>query len=450
MGKKGKIKMIFLVVIVSCLSLSAGVEGVGKEKSCVRSKKIDLQLIIDSSKSVGQIAFHLMLHKISDRLLEKFDIGQDGARVALFKYSSNNVMVNEFGLNSYHDISSLKKAISEIKYQPGYTNTAQAMFESLRSFKEEMRQDQHTTKVCIVFTDGQANDRSQTPAASKAWRDEGVSVIAVGIGEGINMEGLAAISGSKTRALRAKSYLRITDIIDSLLVKICKEIPAHSCDTSENGGCEQICHKRGDDSYCSCEDGFRLAKNKRSCVKGDIDLKEVEFSGGVAEATNYLDMKWVPSNAFKRQTRVGTGWHIGKPFHINEPTSLPVLIWYDFVSRKVVPSELSFQPAESGGATQGAPSSYQFIGSNAINCDDDSEWTILCEDLSDRIWRSQFEVRYCKVNQTLISDASPEQRGFRCLGIRALKNRRGDGWTSIRNIRMWKEIDIGGGAKDEL
>ena len=38
--------------------------------------------------------------KISDRLLEKFDIGQDGARVALFKYSSNNVMVNEFGLNS--------------------------------------------------------------------------------------------------------------------------------------------------------------------------------------------------------------------------------------------------------------------------------------------------------------------------------------------------------------
>ena len=28
---------------------------------------------------------------------------------------------------------------------------------------------------------------------------------------------------------------------------------AHSCDTSENGGCEQICHKRGDDSYCSCE-----------------------------------------------------------------------------------------------------------------------------------------------------------------------------------------------------
>ena len=113
-------------------------------------------------------------------------------------------------------------------------------------------------------------------------------------------------------------------------------------------------------------------------------------------------------------------------------------------------TQLSFQPAESGSATQGAPSSYQFIGSNAINCDDDSEWTILCEDLSDRIWRSQFEVRYCKVNQTLISDASPEQRGFRCLGIRALKNRRGDGWTSIRNIRMWKEIDIGGGAKDEL
>ena len=102
-------------------------------------------------------------------------------------------------------------------------------------------------------------------------------------------------------------------------------------------------------------------------------------------------------------------------------------------------SQLSLQPAES--SPQGAPSMYQFVGTNDAKCDDNSNWMILCEDLSDRPWRSYYEVRYCKVQRELSGQK------FRCLGIRVLNNRRSNGWTSIRNIRMWMRID---GAKDEL
>ena len=45
------------------------------------------------------------------------------------------------------------------------------------------------SQICIVFTDGQATDSNQVPAASKAWRQQGIKVFAVGIGNGIDLEG---------------------------------------------------------------------------------------------------------------------------------------------------------------------------------------------------------------------------------------------------------------------
>ena len=105
--------------------------------------------------------------------------------------------------------------------------------------------------------------------------------------------------------------------------------------------------------------------------------------------------------------------------------------------------QVSLQPAQTGGATQGAPSSYQFVGSNDAVCNDAATWTVLCEDLIDRPWRNEWEVKYCKVK--------PEMKEkFRCLGLRVLANRRSDGWTSLRNVRMWERIETNRGGKEEL
>ena len=104
--------------------------------------------------------------------------------------------------------------------------------------------------------------------------------------------------------------------------------------------------------------------------------------------------------------------------------------------------QVSFQPAQKGAATQRAPTSYQFVGSNDAVCNDAAIWTVLCEDLTDRAWRNFWEVRYCKVK--------PEIREkFRCLGLRVLANRDSNGWTTLRNIRMWERIESNEG-KDEL
>ncbi len=42
----------------------------------------------------------------------------------------------------------------------------------------------------------------------------------------------------------------------------------HPCDEASNGGCSQICNKIKEKHECSCETGFVLGKDKRTCKKG--------------------------------------------------------------------------------------------------------------------------------------------------------------------------------------
>merc|ERR1719376_1598738 len=120
--------MISSLATLSILSLLAGVKVMGSmDLQCTHSAKLDLQLIVDSSLSVGKEKFQLLMEEIADRVVGQFDIGKDKTRVSLFKYSSRMVMVEEFELDTYSDAVSLKKAIKATKFKEGWTMTAMAM-----------------------------------------------------------------------------------------------------------------------------------------------------------------------------------------------------------------------------------------------------------------------------------------------------------------------------------
>ena len=76
----------------------------------------------------------------------------------------------------------------------------------------------------MVFTDGEATDRKNVPAASQAWAKEGVTVFAIGIGSGISDKGLRAISGSEERAFVVDNFDAIGEMAKSLLKKVCVKI----------------------------------------------------------------------------------------------------------------------------------------------------------------------------------------------------------------------------------
>lgn len=42
----------------------------------------------------------------------------------------------------------------------------------------------------------------------------------------------------------------------------------HPCDEANNGGCGQVCNKKNEKHECSCEAGFVLKEDKKTCKKG--------------------------------------------------------------------------------------------------------------------------------------------------------------------------------------
>jgi len=163
-------------------------------------------------------------------------------------------------------------------------------------------------------------------------------------------------------------------------------------------------------------------------------MKEVKFTDGDAGATNYYSPGTMPLKAFIPRSPIDSNmWHTGSGSSSGSPPDLPVMIWYDFKSRSIRPEAVSFQSAQAAANLQRGPTSYQFVGSNDAVCNDDSTWTVLCEDLSDRAWRNRWDVKRCKVKPEITEE-------FRCLGLVVLSSR-GDGWVTLRNIRMWERIE---------
>ncbi len=52
-----------------------------------------------------------------------------------------------------------------------------------------------------------------------------------------------------------------------LLINNCQSL-VHPCDEGNNGGCSQTCNKINEKHECSCEVGYVLEEDKRTCKKG--------------------------------------------------------------------------------------------------------------------------------------------------------------------------------------
>ena len=156
---------------------------------------IDLVFILDASGSVGRVDFQNILNFVSD-IVRALEIGPNAGQVAVIRFASSASLI--FGLTAHDNQVDLLRAISNVPYTGGGTDTAEALNLLLsRGFIGARPAEEGIPRVAVVITDGLSNNRLATTAAAAAVHaaEPEIIVFAAGI-RNFNLNELQAIASS--------------------------------------------------------------------------------------------------------------------------------------------------------------------------------------------------------------------------------------------------------------
>ena len=108
-----------------------------------------------------------------------------------------------------------------------------------------------------------------------------------------------------------------------------------------------------------------------------ITIEEITFKNGRAGSSTYGFWRDVaPINGFVHDpNRVWNNWPQ------RSIPGFPQYIWYDFRTRRICPSEISFGSRQNNleQAKNQTPWKFQLVGTNDAVCDQSSNWEVLCQ-----------------------------------------------------------------------
>ena len=76
----------------------------------------------------------------------------------------------------------------------------------------------------MVFTDGESSDSKVVRSATKAWAQNGATVMAIGIGISISGAGLKEVAGVDGPSFRVANFRDIHNHASALLKQVCKTV----------------------------------------------------------------------------------------------------------------------------------------------------------------------------------------------------------------------------------
>ncbi|KAL3889638.1 hypothetical protein ACJMK2_001974 [Sinanodonta woodiana] len=189
-------------------------------------KPADIVFVVDGSGSERMANFQKQLAFIQN-FTGQFEIGRNKTQVSLVTFSTD--VTNEFNLNTYSNKSDVLSAISRVHYPNGETYTHLALdYVRLHSLTPQNGSRNGISKIVIVLTDGKSNEEvltAQAAALLKQIRD--VTVVAIGIGDGVDPKELAMIASNKNHTFTVPSF--------DLLQTIYKDLTDTTCHTCGQG-----------------------------------------------------------------------------------------------------------------------------------------------------------------------------------------------------------------------
>ena len=124
------------------------------------------------------------------KVTNEFQIGHNRARFGVITFS-NNARVN-INLGEINTAFEFRKAVNQIPFEPGLTNTAAAIELARQQFRQNGRQD--APHVLLVVTDGRSIDRDATLQAAANTRAHDVEIFMIGVGSNVDTDELNAVA----------------------------------------------------------------------------------------------------------------------------------------------------------------------------------------------------------------------------------------------------------------
>jgi uncharacterized protein YegL len=179
-------------------------------------KSLDLVFVVDVSGSIGITNFNNMMDALRSTV-GKINVGKavDQTQIGMVTFSDDAHL--QFSLTDFSDNADLDNALANVPYTRGGTNITSGMMMAINDvFNEGDRPN--AANIMVVITDGQ--DNSDVAAAQADAEAKGITVFAVGVGDGVDVSQLELVAGSPNRVITATSF----DFLGGIFQNICNSL----------------------------------------------------------------------------------------------------------------------------------------------------------------------------------------------------------------------------------
>ncbi|XP_071081373.1 collagen alpha-4(VI) chain-like [Haliotis cracherodii] len=206
----------------TCAVQGTAIPATTKPGPCPVSEKADVIFLLDDSGSEGALNFQKELDFVS-KFVNDFDIGPDHMQFGAIRFSTSASLV--FDLNTHTTKASLQMAVASISYTGGTTYTDKALALARGTgFTSTHGARPGAKRYVIVITDGESVSPTQTLKAATNLKNDGVSVITIGVGTQVRQSELDGMATDKTHVFTVKDF--------NVLQTIHKEVQKKTCTDS--------------------------------------------------------------------------------------------------------------------------------------------------------------------------------------------------------------------------
>ena len=190
------------------------------QPDCKKTEKADIIFLVDGSTSITLEKFRSM-QKFMKSVVNETTVGKDLTRFGVILYSTNPRSI--FTLKQYDSKRQVLKAIDALRSPFGDTYTGRALAYTLEYFSPDNggRAALRVPQILMVITDGDATDRNSLVAPSVALRNNGISVLSIGV-EGANKTQLEVMAGGdKSKVFYVDNFEALENLYKNITNVLC-------------------------------------------------------------------------------------------------------------------------------------------------------------------------------------------------------------------------------------